>query len=65
MGKNFQSLSTSEASVFLVSGSKRTGTHRMTERVLHWCYCANCGLLNLKNEATRRAMKKSCQWIED
>lgn len=38
---------------------------RMTERILHWLYCAYCGLVNLKNDTTRRALRATCEWLED
>lgn len=39
--------------------------HSMTKRVLNWMYCANCGLLALKNDATRKALKAKCIVYEE
>ncbi len=38
------------------------GPHRFTKRILHWPYCAGCGLVALKNEATRQRMRQPCEW---
>lgn len=66
MSKQFYSLSSNDARSFLsMQGQKHRGTHRMTERILHWLYCANCGLVNLKNDTTRRALRATCEWLED
>jgi hypothetical protein len=46
-------------------GQRRTGPHAMTGRVLNWAHCSRCGLLALKNDATRRALKEPCVWYED
>jgi hypothetical protein len=46
-------------------GNIRTGTHNMSKKTLHWPYCANCGLILLKNEATRKAYKAPCVWEDD
>jgi hypothetical protein len=35
--------------------------HRMTERVLNWSYCAACGLVAMRNEASRRALASACE----
>jgi hypothetical protein len=58
-----RTLSRSEVREWLTSrGTLRQGTHSFTKRICHWSYCANCGLVTLKNEATRRAMKAACVW---
>lgn len=44
---------------------RRVGVHVMTRRILHWSYCANCGLVRLKNEASLRALKAPCVWYEE
>jgi hypothetical protein len=44
---------------------KRTGPHQMTRKILHWSYCAHCGLVALRNDETRKALKARCEWIED
>lgn len=41
-------------------GTIKRGPHQMTKRVLHWTYCARCGLVALKNDVTRRALKAQC-----
>ena len=33
-------------------------------RSLPWYWCAHCGLLELRNEATERAKKLGCNWSE-
>jgi hypothetical protein len=54
-------LSAAEAADFLTSkGVRNTGPHRMTKKIYHWLYCSRCGLLNLKNARTRRALKGLC-----
>jgi hypothetical protein len=35
--------------------------HDFSRRALHWSYCGQCGLVALKNEATRLAMKAPCE----
>lgn len=46
-------------------GTRRREAHSFTKRILHWPYCAHCGLVLLKNEATRRAAKALCEWEDD
>lgn len=41
-------------------GERRVGEHAFTKRVLHWPYCAHCGLVLLKNDTTRRAAAAKC-----
>ncbi len=43
----------------------RRGPHQFTKRILHWPYCARCGLVCLKNDVSRAAMKSQCTWVED
>ena len=46
---------------FLSQQGKRTSAaHSFTKRVLSWPYCSRCGLVALKNDATRREMGKPC-----
>ncbi len=42
---------------------RRRGAHAMTRgfKRLPWRFCAHCGLMNLKNEATRQALKRPCE----
>lgn len=35
-------------------------THSPTKFVVGYPYCAKCGLVYLKNEATRKAIRSSC-----
>lgn len=41
------------------------GPHQMTKRVLNWPYCSRCGLVALRNDATRIALKAQCVTEED
>lgn len=43
----------------------RRGSHAMTKKILNWPYCAHCGLVALKNEASRRKLKEPCVTVED
>jgi hypothetical protein len=43
----------------------RRAPHSFTRKILHWMACTRCGLILLKNEASRRAAKKVCAWEED
>ncbi len=45
-------------------GKTRRGAHSMTRPLMHWRYCSHCGLLNLKNDATRRALRQPCVSVE-
>lgn len=38
--------------------------HSFNRRVLNWKYCAYCGLIALRNEATRKAIRLGCNWRE-
>ncbi|MBK9496485.1 MAG: hypothetical protein IPO08_18660 [Xanthomonadales bacterium] len=38
--------------------------HNLDGRFIHWFYCTKCGLVELKNEATRRELKKACPGAE-
>lgn len=62
MSKQFSTLSAADMRAFLAGGQKHVGTHNLSKRILHWRYCANCGLLNLKNEPTQRALRGPCTW---
>jgi hypothetical protein len=37
----------------------------MTKRICSWPYCARCGLVALKNDVSRKALKAQCEWMED
>jgi len=39
--------------------------HQFTKRIFHWLYCSGCGLVNLKNESTRKRIAQSCESMED
>jgi len=43
----------------------KKGPHRLDARVLSWLYCSRCGLMALRNEATRLALRQPCTWMED
>ena len=52
----------------LSKGNKRKGTHHWYHIKgfrFPWPVCDNCGLVGLKNEATRKAIKAQCEWEED
>lgn len=34
-------------------------------KCLPWPYCAKCGLIALKNDVSRQALRKECVTIED
>lgn len=41
---------------------RRREPHAMISRKrLPWLYCSRCGLVNLKNKATRAAMRAGCE----
>lgn len=42
----------------------RTVPHQFTKRVFHWLYCSGCGLVNLKNDSTRKRMAEGCESME-
>lgn len=46
-------------------GVVRRQPHAMSRKVLHWPYCARCGLVSLRNEATRLALRAACAAEED
>jgi hypothetical protein len=41
-------------------GTFTTKPHEFTKRILHWPYCARCGLVALRNAPTRKLMAKLC-----
>lgn len=43
----------------------RRGPHRMAGKVLNWRYCLQCGTIELKNDATRKHLRKQCEWLDD
>ncbi len=46
-------------------GVLSVGVHAFTWKVMHYHACSRCGLLPLKNDATRREMRKPCIVYED
>ena len=54
-----------DVAAFLRGGRRISGPHDFTCRVLHWPYCKHCGLMRLRNDATRRAEAKPCIRLED
>ncbi len=54
-----------DVGAFLRAGRVTRGPHAFTERLLHWPFCKHCGLLLLKNEATKRAARAACVRLED
>ncbi len=40
------------------------GAHQLKGRICHWPYCVRCGLVALKNEATRQALRRECVTVE-
>jgi hypothetical protein len=54
-----------DVAAFLRGGRRVRGRHAFTRRVLHWPYCQHCGMVLLKNEASRRAAGAVCVRIED
>lgn len=46
-------------------GVRSVGVHAFNRKVLHYQACSRCGLLPLKNDATRRAMREPCVVYED
>jgi hypothetical protein len=59
-------LTREEQRAFLTrKGVVRRATHAFTKKLRHWSYCSTCGLVLLKNEATRKAAKAVCEWEDD
>lgn len=48
-------------------GRKVTGAHSMTGvlKRMPWPYCKRCGLIALRNDATRKALREPCVTWED
>jgi hypothetical protein len=45
---------------------KKKGAHAMSKMKRHsWVYCRNCGVISLKNEQSKKALRKECEWLED
>jgi hypothetical protein len=38
---------------------------RTTRQPVPWCVCARCGLVYLKNDATKKAARAACPGLED
>lgn len=47
-------------------GNKRVRDHHtLTKQAVGRAYCAHCGLMNLKNDATRKALRQKCISYEE
>lgn len=58
---DYRTLSASEARDLLRSSGRRVSRpHAMTKKVCHWSVCAHCGLVALKNDVSRRALRALC-----
>ena len=42
------------------TGTRHVRIHALTKRICHWPYCAYCGLVALKNEPTRKELRRPC-----
>ncbi len=36
--------------------------HALTQKVCHWPVCRYCGLVALKNDVSREAVRLGCNW---
>lgn len=65
MGERMQRVQ--DVRAFLSSGRKVRGAHQMkgTLKRMPWPYCTRCGLMALRNDATRKALKEPCETWED
>jgi hypothetical protein len=52
-----------DVKAFLAEKGKRSvGVHRFEHlKRIHWAVCCRCGLVALRNAATRKAMKAACE----
>lgn len=42
------------------------GPHNLSgKKILHWQFCRRCGLMALKNDESRRLLRKQCVTLED
>lgn len=40
--------------------------HAMSGKIFNWAYCVHCGLVALKNEETRKKLKRGCwKWKDE
>jgi hypothetical protein len=46
-------------------GQKKVGDHSFNKIILNYPYCSHCGLVALKNDISRRAMKEKCVYYDD
>jgi len=61
MATKYKRLTSKEASTLLNAvDTEPKKPHAFNRQILHWPYCGRCGLMALKNKATRKAMKKPC-----
>jgi hypothetical protein len=47
------------------TGRRVSAPHNGAGKILHWPMCTRCGLMWLKNEATRAELKRPCVTYED
>ena len=40
------------------------GVHAFTKQILKWDYCSRCGLILLRNPASKQAERSACQMVE-
>jgi hypothetical protein len=45
---------------FLMGNSKSNNGHNPARKICHWPYCIKCGLVYLKNEVTKKAIRAPC-----
>ncbi len=43
----------------------KSHAHAFTPRICAWAYCRHCGLVALRNDATRRATNRRCPALVD
>lgn len=44
--------------------ARRRGPHVFSGKIVKWAFCLRCGLICLRNAASRQAEKKQCEWEE-
>lgn len=56
-----------DVKAFLAAGRKVKGVHAFNGNLkrMPWPYCTRCGLVCLRNDATRRAMAQPCETWSD
>lgn len=57
---------TNVAAFLAEKGVRRVRAHHdMSKRILHWPYCAHCGIVRLRNAATEKVLRAPCVTWED